>query len=136
MYFLRILTSYSEDYDSGEIFCQTTISLVHLSVAVFVFCIGCKWETSNLAVLSDIFICLHPTLKNVVIPWTTLLRLIMLHCTDMGTLLSFDYVGSSFSRNLYPIYKYILLQRCTILVSRYKLKILSSYFEFNIDKLY
>lgn len=91
MYFLKILTTYSEDCDSEGIFCQMAIS-----VAVFVFCIVCKLETSNLAVLSDIFICIHPTIKNIVIPWRTPLRLIMLHCTGMGTPLSFDYIVSSF----------------------------------------
>ena len=68
MYFLKILTTYSEDCDSEEIFCQMAISVLHPLVAVYVFCIVCKLETSNLAVLSDIFICLHPTIKNIVIP--------------------------------------------------------------------
>ena len=43
-----------------------------------------------------IFICLYLTIPNVILSWKQPIRIIMLHCTDMKTSLSCDYIASSF----------------------------------------
>ena len=49
------------------------------------------------------FICLHPTVTNVVIYWRIPVRLMMLHCIGMWILLSCDYAVSSF-RSIFTLY--------------------------------
>ena len=46
---------------------QMDISVAHLSDAVLI-CIVCELETTNLVVFFNIFICLHATITNVIIP--------------------------------------------------------------------
>ena len=49
-------------------FCQTAISVEYILAAVSVFCIVCESEIPSLSVFSNIFICIHPTITNVIIP--------------------------------------------------------------------
>ena len=102
------------------------ISKVHLSVTVSVFCIVGHLETPNLVVFSNIFISLHPTIKNVT-PRRTLPSFIMLHCSGIRTRLPCDYLVSSFL-GIFTSYQINPTSRCTILVPRDKLKL-------HIDKL-
>ena len=76
--------------------CQTDISIEHLPVAVFVFSIVFELETPNLAVFCNIFICIHSTITNALIPHSRPMIFIMLQYTGLGTPVSFDYSVSSF----------------------------------------
>ena len=97
------------------------ISKVHVSVTVSAFCIVCHLETPNLAVFSNIFICLHPTIKNVT-PRRSLPRLIMLHCSGIRTRLPCDYLVGSFL-GYFTSYQINPTSQCTILVLRDNLKL-------------
>lgn len=89
---------------SKEVFCQTVTFVEDLSFAVPAFCIPCELETPNIACrFFNTFICLHPTVTNVVIYWRIPVRLMMLHCIGMCILLSSDYGVSSF-RSIFTLY--------------------------------
>lgn len=68
------------------------ISVVHLSVVIFVFGIVGELKTPNLRVFSNIIRVLHPTIKNVVIPSRRPKRRIMLNCIGTGTPLSLPHM--------------------------------------------
>ena len=84
------------DHISRRAICQKSFIVKQLSVTISVFRVSCDVkspliETSNQAVLFNIFIFLHPTLTNVITSWRRLIRSVMLRSTGMGTPLSCDY---------------------------------------------
>ena len=82
------------DYKSGRATIQQWFLVKRLflcSAAVSILCVVCKFVT----IFSNIMLCLHPTIKNVIISGSRLMRLTMLHWTCVGTPLSCDYVVNS-----------------------------------------
>ena len=102
MHFPRILTIFPErlhfqgGFLSNGYFCRRPLTPA--------FCIPCELETPNIACsFFNTFICLHPTVTNVIIYWRIPVRLMMLHCIGMWILLSCDYAVSSF-RSIFTLY--------------------------------
>ena len=97
MYVSRILTTFRAEQRfislTFNVFLQTVICVKHLWVDVSVFCLLCELITQ--AVFFTIFTYLI-IITNVIICWRRPMKLIMLHCTDMGTSLSCNYIASSF----------------------------------------
>ena len=97
MHFWRTLATFREQQYFGRgfllsgYFCKTPVSSC--------FCVMCSLWISNTKPSScsfKIYICLYLTIPNVIISWKRSIRLIMLHCPDIGTSLLRDNIASCF----------------------------------------